>query len=76
MACEDMAELTGLLAKISEDFKEIVASKVHTDLKPAFGHLKDLRCACGSPISKLPSDSEEVTCNSCQKSYTWEMLGY
>ncbi len=75
IACEDMAELTGLLAKISEDFRNKITSKLDVDLKPAFGSLKELLCDCGSPISKLPSITEEVICNSCQKMYTWKALG-
>jgi len=75
IACESMAELTGLLAKISEDFRNIVQTKLSTDLKPAFGNLKDLLCDCGSPLSRLPSLTEEVTCNSCHKMYTYDALG-
>lgn len=76
IACEDMAELTGLLAKISEDFKDKVKAKLHTELRPVFGNLKELLCNCGSPISRLPSETEETTCNACHKAYSWEMLGY
>ncbi|NVM54960.1 MAG: hypothetical protein HWN66_14745, partial [Candidatus Helarchaeota archaeon] len=76
IGCEDMAELTGLLAKISEDFQNKIRDKFQQEPKPAFGNLKDLLCECGSPLAKLPSISENVTCNSCQKSYTWKMLGY
>ncbi|NVM30078.1 MAG: hypothetical protein HWN65_14640 [Candidatus Helarchaeota archaeon] len=76
IACEDMSELTGLLAKMSEDFREKIYGKLHVDLKPVFGSLKELICDCGSPLSRLPSDSEVVTCNSCNKTYSWEMLSY
>ncbi|MFX1295897.1 MAG: hypothetical protein ACFFD2_13730 [Promethearchaeota archaeon] len=75
IACEDMAELTGLLAKISEDFQMNILQNLQIDLKPAFGNLKQLLCECGSPISKLPTISETVVCNNCQKAYSWEILG-
>ncbi len=75
IACEDMAELTGLLAKIAEDFQVKIKTKLGKDLKPAFGNLKELLCNCGSPLAKLPAISEEVICNNCHKNYTWEMLG-
>ena len=70
-----MAELTGLLAKIAEDFQMKVQIKYQMDLKPAFSNLKELLCVCGSPLSKLPTATETVICNNCHKNYTWEMLG-
>ncbi|HUX98401.1 MAG TPA: PCI domain-containing protein [Candidatus Deferrimicrobium sp.] len=75
IGCEDMAELTGLLAKLSEDFQNLIKNKFHFDFKPAFSNLKELLCECGSPLSQLPTLSQSVICNSCQKIYTWEMLG-
>ncbi len=75
LACEDMAELTGLLAKISEDYTLKLQAKYGIALKPAFGNLKELLCKCGSPLPKLPSISESVECNACHTSYSWEMLG-
>jgi len=75
IACESMAELTGLLSKISEDFQTKVLTKLGTTLKPAYTPLKELLCECGNPLLKLPSRSQDVICNSCQKTYTYEMLG-
>jgi hypothetical protein len=75
IACESMAELTGLLSKISEDFQAKVLTKLGTTLKSAFIPLKELLCDCGSQLPKLPSRSEDVICSSCQKIYTYEMLG-
>ncbi|MHA1264292.1 MAG: hypothetical protein ACTSRS_03575 [Candidatus Helarchaeota archaeon] len=75
IGCENMAELTGILAKISEDFKEKINNTLNQSLKPAYGSLKDLLCECGAPLPRLPSVSEAITCNACHKSYTWEMLG-
>jgi ribosomal protein S27AE len=75
IACEDMSELTGLLAKISEDFHNLIQTKFNVDLKPAFSNLKELLCECGSPLPQLPTILQNVTCNSCKKIYTWDMLG-
>jgi len=76
IACENMAELTGLLSKIAEDFQSKALTKLQTSLKPAFSPLKELLCECGNPLPKLPSRSEDVVCSSCAKTYTWEMLGF
>lgn len=76
IACENMAELTGLLSKIAEDFQAKALTKLQTSLKPAFSPLKELHCNCGNSLPKLPSRSEDVVCSSCAKTYTWEMLGF
>ncbi|MDD1778859.1 MAG: hypothetical protein LUQ65_11910 [Candidatus Helarchaeota archaeon] len=76
IACENMAELTGLLSKIAEDFQSKALTKLQTSLKPAFSPLKELHCDCGNSLPKLPSRSEDVVCSSCAKAYTWEMLGF
>ncbi|MHA1130004.1 MAG: hypothetical protein ACTSQI_00235 [Candidatus Helarchaeota archaeon] len=70
-----MAELTGLLAKIAEDFTLKLQTKYHLELKPAFNNLKEILCKCGSPLSRLPTITEEVECNSCHTLYTRKMLG-
>ncbi len=73
IACENQSELTGLLAKIAEDF-EVKLKENAIQAKNVMGKLKELLCNCGAPISNLPTPTTPVTCQFCGATWTHSML--
>jgi len=74
ITCPDTSELTGLLAKISEDFKNLVKQRKNLIIHGAFGPFKELRCKCGAPLPALPTRTKPVRCQYCGTQWIYEDL--
>lgn len=74
IACPDTSELTGLLAKISEDFKNLVKQRTNLIIHGAFGPFKELRCKCGAPLPMLPTRTRPVQCQYCGAQWIYDDL--
>ncbi len=74
IACPDTSELTGLLAKISEDFKNLVKQRTNLMIHGAFGPFKELRCKCGAPLPTLPTRTKPVRCQYCGAQWIYDDL--